>query len=293
MSDGKNPVADVELAGGVGIPQVGFGVFQIPRKDTQKAVEEALEIGYRHFDTAAAYYNEEGVGAALKATGMAGKVFVTTKLRNCDQGYESTKVAFEDSLRRLGLDRLDLYLIHWPFALIGRYVESWKAILEFREQGVLRAAGVSNFLPEHIQRLIDETGETPAIDQIEVHPRFSQPDVRAYCAEHGIVVEAYSPLGHGADMNAPEVVAAAEAHGVTPAQAVLRWHIQSGRVIIPKSSHPDRMRQNLDLFGFRLTDEEVKAIDALHDPSGRVSGDPATNVNSQSWADQFSRGNVA
>ncbi|MBW3088175.1 aldo/keto reductase [Bifidobacterium sp. 82T24] len=293
MTDEQNAVEDVELPGGVKIPQVGFGVFQIPRKDTQKAVEEALEIGYRHFDTAAAYYNEEGVGAALKATGMAGKVFVTTKLRNCDQGYEPTKVAFEESRRKLGLERVDMYLIHWPFALIDRYVETWKAILELREQGVLRAAGVSNFLPEHIERLIDETGEAPAIDQIEVHPRFSQPDVREYCHEHGIVVEAYSPLGHGADMNAPEVVSAAKAHGVTPARVVLRWHIQSGRVIIPKSSHPDRMRQNLDLFGFELTDAEIAAIDALHDPSGRVSGDPATNVNSQSWADQFSRGNVS
>ncbi|NEG96952.1 aldo/keto reductase [Bifidobacterium sp. SMB2] len=293
MTTTNDTVPDIELAGGVNIPQVGFGVFQIPGKDTQRAVEEALEIGYRHFDTAAAYYNEEGVGAALRATGMAGKVFVTTKLRNCDQGYDAAKVAFEESRRKLGVDVLDLYLIHWPFALIDRYVETWRAILEIKEQGALRAAGVSNFLTEHLQRLIDETGEAPVIDQIEVHPRFSQPDVREYCASHGIAVEAYSPLGHGGDMNAPEVLRAAEAHGVTPAQVVLHWHVQSGRVVIPKSSHPDRMRQNLDIFGFSLTDEEMAAIDALHTPQGRISGDPATNVNSQSWADQFSRGNVS
>ncbi|OXN01587.1 aldo/keto reductase [Bifidobacterium vansinderenii] len=292
MTDKYDGVQDIRLNDGVAIPQVGFGTYQIPAKDTQRAVEEALEIGYRHFDTAAAYYNEEGVGDALRATGMAGKVFVATKLRNCDQGYEPTKVAFEESRRKLGVDVLDLYLIHWPFPAIDRYVETFKALLDLKSEGVLRSAGVSNFLPEHLQRLIDETGQVPSINQIEVHPRFSQPEVRAYCAEHDIAVEAYSPLGHGGDMNTPAVLAAAEHHGVSPAQAVLRWHVQSGRVIIPKSSHPDRMRQNLDLFGFELTDAEMAAIDALHDPKGRISGDPATNVNSQSWADQFARGNV-
>ncbi|TPF96979.1 2,5-diketo-D-gluconic acid reductase [Bifidobacterium sp. UTCIF-39] len=292
MADKYNGVQEIQLNDGVSIPQVGFGTYQIPARDTQRAVEEALEIGYRHFDTAAAYYNEEGVGDALRATGMAGKVFVATKLRNCDQGYEPTKVAFEESRRKLGVDVLDLYLIHWPFPAIDRYVETFRALLDLKQEGVLRSAGVSNFLPEHLQRLIDETGQAPSIDQIEVHPRFSQPDVRRYCAEHGIAVEAYSPLGHGGDMSAPVVTEAAERHGVSAAQVVLRWHVQSGRVIIPKSSHPERMRQNLDLFGFELTEAEMNAIDALHDPQGRISGDPATNVNSQSWADQFSRGNV-
>lgn len=274
------------------IPQIGFGTFQIPAEDTQRAVEEALEIGYRHIDTAAAYYNEKGVGAALKATGMAGKVFVTTKLRNCDQGYEPTLIAFEESRRKLGVDVVDMYLIHWPFALIGRYCESWRALLRLRDEGVLRVPGVSNFLPEHLETLIKDSGETPAVDQIEVHPRYSQPDNLRFCREHGITVEAYSPLGHGTDLDAEPVLEAARNHGVTPGQVVLRWHTQEGRIVIPKSKHVERMRQNLDISGFDLTEAELAAIDALHDPAARVSGDPATNVNSQSWADQHARGNA-
>lgn len=274
------------------IPQTGFGTFQIPPEDTQRAVEEALEIGYRHIDTAAAYYNEKEVGDALKATGMAGKVFVTTKLRNCDQGRDAARYALEESLRKLGLDRVDMYLIHWPFPAIGRYAETWRSLLELRDEGLIGVPGVSNFLPEHLEVIAADSGEAPAVDQIEVHPRFSQPETLAYCAEHGIAVEAYSPLGHGADMDAEPVLAAAKAHGVTPAQVVLRWHTQQGRIVIPKSKHPDRMRQNLAATGFDLTDAELMAIDALHTPTGRVGGDPRTNVCSQSWADQHARGNI-
>lgn len=217
------------------IPQIGFGTFQIPPEDTQRAVEEALEIGYRHIDTAAAYYNEERVGDALRATGMANKVWVTTKLRNCDQGYDPARIAFEESRRKLGVDVVDMYLIHWPFPAVDLYKETWKALLKLQEEGAIRVAGVSNFLPEHLQAVIDDSGETPTVNQIEVHPRFSQPDNLAFCKAHGITVEAYSPLGHGKDIESEPVVSAAEAHNVTPAQVVLRWHMQEGRIIIPKS----------------------------------------------------------
>ncbi len=285
-------VPSIPLTDSVSIPQVGFGVFQISASTTQQAVEQALEIGYRHIDTAAAYYNEREVGDALKATGMTGKVFVTSKLRNCDQGYDAARVALDTTLNNLGLDHLDLYLIHWPFPAVDQYVETWKALLEIQQEGTIRAGGVSNFLPEHLQRLIDETGKTPAINQLEVHPSFSQTETLKFCKEHGIVVEAYSPLGHGSDMKAEPIQQAAEAHDVTPAQVVLRWHVQSGRIVIPKSTHAERMRQNLYVFSFELTDEEMQSISALHDPANRVGADPATFVQSQSWANQKSRGNI-
>lgn len=182
------------------IPQIGFGTFQIPPEDTQRAVEEALEIGYRHIDTAAAYYNEKEVGDALKATGMAGKVWVTTKLRNCDQGYDSAMVAFDRSRSNLGVDVVDMYLIHWPFAAAGFFKETWRALLKLRDEGAVRVPGVSNFLPQHLRALIEDSGETPAVNQIEVHPRFNQPGNRAFCAANGVAVEAYSPLGHGKDI---------------------------------------------------------------------------------------------
>lgn len=288
----RTPELTLHDKAGTVVPQIGFGTYQIPPEDTQRAVEEALEIGYRHIDTAAAYYNEKEVGDALRATGMADQVFVATKLRNCDQGYGPTQIAFEESRRKLGVDVMGMYLIHWPFPAINRYRETWRALLELRDQGVLCVPAVSNFLPEHLAGVFEETGEMPAVNQIEVHPRYSQPEVLDYCREHDVVVEAYSPLGHGGDMDAAPVLAAAAAHDVTPAQVVLRWHTQSGRIIIPKSKHPERMRANLAVGGFDLTPGELAAIDALHDPTARVSGDPATNVNSQSWADQHFRGNI-
>ncbi|KAB7785745.1 aldo/keto reductase [Bifidobacterium cebidarum] len=274
------------------IPQIGFGTFQIPPEDTQRAVEEALEIGYRHIDTAAAYYNEEQVGDALKATGMADKVWVTTKLRNCDQGYDSAMVAFEESRRKLKVDVIDMYLIHWPFPAAGFYKETWRALLKLRDEGAIRVPAVSNFLPEHLRAIIEDSGEVPAVNQIEVHPRFSQPGNLAFCKAHGIVVEAYSPLGHGKDIESAPVVAAAQAHGVTPAEVVLRWHTQEGRIIIPKSKHVERMRQNLASASFDLTSAELAAIDALDEPNGNVSSNPATFTHSQSWADQHVRGNI-
>ncbi|MBT1172710.1 aldo/keto reductase [Bifidobacterium sp. MA2] len=288
----RSPGIELHDANRTVIPQIGFGTFQIPPEDTQRAVEEALEIGYRHIDTAAAYYNEEQVGDALKATGMAGKVWVTTKLRNCDQGYDSAMVAFDESRRRLKVDVVDMYLIHWPFPAAGFYRETWRALLRLRDEGAIRVPGVSNFLPAHLRAIIDDSGEAPAVDQIEAHPRFSQPGVRDFCARHGIAVEAYSPLGHGGDIASEPVEAAARAHGVTPAQAVLRWHTQEGRIVIPKSKHAERMRQNLAVGGFDLTDAELAAVDALDDPHGNVSANPETFTHSQSWADQHVRGNI-
>lgn len=283
-------VPHLQLDDAVTIPQVGFGTFQIPPEDTQRAVEEALGIGYRHIDTAAAYYNEAGVGAAIRATGLEGQVFVTTKLRNADQGREAALEAFEASRRALGLEVIDLYLIHWPVPSGDLYVETWRSLVELADQGAVRAIGVSNFLPEHLERLVVETGVTPAVDQVEVHPTFSQPEVRAACLRRGIAVEAYSPLGQGADLGDPTVVAIADRLGVTPAQVVLRWHVQSGRIVIPKSVHPDRMRHNLDVTGFELTHDDLAAIDGLDSPDARIGGDPATFAFPQTREDAAARG---
>lgn len=285
-------VATVELGGGVQIPQLGFGTFQIWPYEAQQAVEDALALGHRHIDTAAAYCNEGQVGAALKATGMADRTFVTTKLRNGDQGVDETLRGCEESLGLLGIDAIDLYLIHWPAPTLGRYVDAWKTMVELQRRGLVRAIGVSNFLPEHLERIIEETGVVPAVNQIESHPRFWQPELEAYCAERGIAIEAYSPLGHGKDIESEPVCAAAERLGVTPAQVVLRWHAQKGHIVLPKSTKPARMKQNMDIYGFELTDAEVAAIDALDDPSASVSLDPRSFAAPQTLEDMLARGSV-
>lgn len=285
-------VATVELGGGVQIPQLGFGTFQIWPYEAQQAVEDALALGYRHIDTAAAYCNEGQVGAALKATGMADRTFVTTKLRNGDQGVDETLRGCEESLGLLGIDAIDLYLIHWPAPTLGRYVDAWKTMVELQRRGLVRAIGVSNFLPEHLERIIEETGVVPVVNQIESHPRFWQPELEAYCAEHDIAIEAYSPLGHGKDIESEPVCAAAERLGVTPAQVVLRWHAQKGHIVLPKSTKPARMKQNMDIYGFELTDVEVAAIDALDDPSASVSLDPRSFAAPQTLEDMLARGSV-
>ena len=285
-------VATVELGGGVQIPQLGFGTFQIWPYEAQQAVEDALALGYRHIDTAAAYCNEGEVGAALKATGMADRTFVTTKLRNGDQGVDETLRGCEESLGLLGIDAIDLYLIHWPVPTLGRYVDAWKTMIELQRRGLVRAIGVSNFLPEHLERIIEETGVVPAVNQIESHPRFWQPELEAYCAERGIAIEAYSPLGHGKDIESEPVCAAAERLDVTPAQIVLRWHAQKGHIVLPKSTKPARMKQNMDIYGFELTDVEVAAIGALDDPSASVSLDPRSFAAPQTLEDMLARGSV-
>jgi diketogulonate reductase-like aldo/keto reductase len=269
-------IPSVTLNNGVEIPQVGLGVFQVPDNGTQACVETAFELGYRHIDTAAAYYNEEGVGAAVRASGLPrDEVFVTTKLRNGDQGYESALRAFENSRRALGLDVIDLYLIHWPVPGRDLYVETWRAFEKLLADGAVRAIGVSNFLPEHVDRLVSESDVVPAVNQVELHPTFRQPATVERSQAHGIAPEAYSPLGQGADLEASAVARIAAELGVTPGQVVLRWHVQHGVILIPKSVNPERMATNIDLFSFALSEAQMADIDALHSPGGRIGADPA------------------
>jgi 2,5-diketo-D-gluconate reductase A len=271
-------IPSLTLHDGVEIPQLGFGVFQVPPPEAQIVVELALEAGYRHIDTAAAYRNEEGVGTAVAMSGLAREdLFVTTKLWNSQQGYDSTLAAFEDSLGRLGLDYVDLYLIHWPVPSEDRFVDTWRAFERIHDEGRARTIGVSNFRVEDIERLEREADTRPTINQIELHPRFQQDDLRAWHAEHGIATEAWSPLAQGDLLTDETIAGIAEHHGKTPAQAILRWHLQLGNVVIPKSVTPERIRENLDLFDFELSEEELAAIERL-DGGGRIGPDPATFV---------------
>lgn len=264
-------IPSVTLNNGVEIPQVGLGVFQVPDNGTQACVEAAIELGYRHIDTAAAYYNEEGVGAAVRASGVPREdIFVTTKLRNGDQGYENALRAFENSRQALGLDVVDLYLIHWPAPSRDLYVETWRAFEKLLADGAVRAIGVSNFLPEHLDRLVSASSVVPAVNQVELHPTFRQPATVERGRAHGIAPEAYSPLGRGADLAAPAVVRIAEELGVTPGQVVLRWQVQHGVILIPKSVNSERMATNIDLFSFSLSAAQMSDIDALHSADGRI-----------------------
>ncbi|QGN34178.1 aldo/keto reductase [Microlunatus sp. Gsoil 973] len=271
----------ITLNNGVRIPQRGFGVFQIPPADTQRAVEQALEIGYRHIDTAAAYNNEAGVGAAVRASGLPRQeLFVTTKLRNGEHGYDATLRAYDETLQRLGLDQVDLYLVHWPNPTVDLYAESWRALERVYADGRVRAIGVSNFLPEHLERLAKESDVVPAVNQIELHPTYQQRELTRLCRERSIAVEAYSPLGQGADLEHPAVTAIATAHQVTAAQVVLRWHMQLRHIIIPKSVNPGRIRENFAVDGFALSDDEMRAITEL-ESGNRIGNDPRTFALSQ------------
>ena len=272
----------VTLNDGNLIPQIGLGVLRIDDEGVTPVVESALEAGYRHIDGAAGYNNEAGVGRALNNAGFTEgeqrkNLWVTTKLRDSEQGYDSARKAFDRQLGLLQLDYVDMYMLHWPTPFDWRSSETWKAFQEFRAEGRVRTLGVCNFLPEHLARLHEETGEYPAVNQIELHPTWQQREVVDYCKAHGIAVEAYSPMARGADLNAGNgaIERIAAEHGVTPAQVILRWHIENGTIIIPKSVHADRQKQNLDLFGFVLTPEEHAAIDALDGPT-RAGHDPMT-----------------
>jgi 2,5-diketo-D-gluconate reductase A len=256
-------VPTVPLNNGITMPQLGFGVFQVPNDETARAVTEALGAGYRSIDTAKAYGNEAGVAAAIKDVSRA-DLFVTTKLWNDDHGYDETLRAFDASVSRLGLDYLDLYLIHWPAPKQDRYVESWRAMEKLLADGRVRAIGVSNFQPTHLRRLFEETGTVPAVNQIELHPYLPQTELRALHAERGIVTEAWSPLAKGGQLLAEEKVGRiAGKHGRTPAQVVLRWHLQLGNVVIPKSVTPSRIRENLDVFGFQLDDTDLAELSTM------------------------------
>ncbi|HXR29955.1 MAG TPA: aldo/keto reductase [Solirubrobacterales bacterium] len=271
-------IPSIALHDGVRIPQLGFGVFQVPPEETQGVVELALETGYRHVDTAAAYRNEEGVGAALAASGLPREeVFVTTKLWNSQQGYDSTLEAFEASLGRLGLEQVDLYLIHWPVPSEDRFVETWQAFERIYEEGRARTIGVSNFRIEDLERLDAEGDTRPTVNQIELHPRLQQSGLRECHAKLGIATEAWSPLAQGDLLDDETIGRIADQHGKTPAQAILRWHLQLGNVVIPKSVTPARIRENLEIFDFELSEEDVAAFAEL-DSGERIGPDPSSFV---------------
>ncbi|GIE87561.1 aldo/keto reductase [Actinoplanes regularis] len=267
-------VPTIELNNGIAMPQVGFGVFQVPEADTAQVVATALDAGYRSIDTAAIYGNEAGVGAALKASGIPrDELFITTKVWNSDQGYDTTLHAFEASLARLGLDQLDLYLIHWPTPKHAKYLDTWRALEKIYADGRVRAIGVSNFLPSHLRAIADLGGTIPAVNQIEVHPACQQREAQEANASLGVVTEAWSPLAQAGVLTDPAVTSIAGTYGRTAAQVVLRWHLQRGRVAIPKSVTPSRIRENLDLFDFELTADQLNAIDAL-ECDGRMGPHP-------------------
>ncbi|WP_282777250.1 MULTISPECIES: aldo/keto reductase [unclassified Nocardia] len=269
-------VPSIVLNDGQVIPKLGFGVFQVTPEQAVDAVTTALEVGYRSIDTAMVYGNEAEVGRAIRDSGLPrDQVYVTTKLWNSDQGYDATLRAFDASMERLGLDYLDLYLIHWPIADSGLYVDTFRAFQSLKAAGRITSIGVSNFTREHLERVIAETGETPVVNQIELHPRLTQPELRAFHADHGIATEAWSPLGQGTLLDDPAIVAVAEETGRTPAQVILRWHLQLGNVAIPKSVTPTRIAENFAVFDFELTNDQMSRISAL-DKGARVGPDPET-----------------
>jgi len=267
------PVLD--LNDGNKAPQLGFGVFQIPDGDTADAVASALAAGYRSLDTAAIYKNEAGVRQGIERSGVArGDIFLTTKLWNAEQGFDNTLKAFDASLNKLGSDYVDMYLIHWPTPKRDLYVDTWKAFIRLRDEGRIRSIGVSNFQPAHLDRLVKETGVVPVVNQIELHPDFAQRDVVAANTKLKIITEAWSPLGQGGDLLKNDaLVAIGKKHGKTPAQVVIRWHVQLGHMVIPKSVTPERIKANIAVFDFELSADEMKAIDGL-DAGNRMGPDP-------------------
>ncbi len=270
-------VPSITLNNGVTMPQLGFGVWQVENDEAFTTVGQALDAGYRSIDTAAIYGNEEGTGKALAASGIPrDELFVTTKLWNAEQGHDSTLRAFDASLAKLGLEYVDLYLIHWPLPSKDLYVETYRAFEKIYAEGRAKAIGVSNFLPGHLERLMGETSVVPAVNQIELHPQLSQAESRAFHARHNIVTEAWSPLGQGRGLlENPAIAELAAKHGRTPAQVVLRWHLQLGNVVIPKSVTPSRIAENIDVFGFELDDEDLATLARL-DTGTRLGPDPAT-----------------
>ena len=266
----------VRLSDGHMMPQLGFGVFKVDPAEAQALVADAIRAGYRAIDTAMMYKNETGVGAGVRESGTPqDEIFVTTKLWNDDQGHDKTLAAFDASTRRLGLDTLNLYLIHWPHPKADLYVETWKAMVRLQEEGRVKSIGVSNFLPEHLERIIGETGVTPVLNQIELHPKFQQRAIRDFHEQHGILIESWSPLGQSQILKDETIGGIAKKHGKTPAQIVIRWHLDQEILTIPKASDRGHMVDNLAVGGFSLDADDMAAIAALDDPNGRIGPDPA------------------
>ncbi len=268
-------VPSLAMNNGIQIPQLGFGVFLIPPQETEKAVSEALGAGYRLIDTAQGYRNEEGVGAAIAAAGLQrDELFITTKLTNSEQGYDKALRAFDESMNKLGLDVLDLFLIHWPQPMFDQYVETWRAFERLLADGRVLSIGVSNFEIEHLERLLAETDVTPVVNQVELHPEFPQEQLREFHAAHGILTESWGPLGQGKGLlENPHILDVARRKARTPGQVVLRWQVQLGNVVIPKSVNPDRIRENIDLFDFELDESDMQAIAQVR-TGRRLGADP-------------------
>ena len=271
-------IPSVTLNDGNSIPQLGFGVWQVGNDEVVPAVKVAIEAGYRSIDTAEGYDNEAGVGRAIREASVdRDELFVTSKLRTRLLGYDEAQEGLKGSLKALGLDYLDMFLIHWPAPAHDRYVEAWLGLVRAREAGLVKSIGVSNFLPEHLERIISDSGVVPVVNQIETHPEFQQRDIRDVLKRHNIQQESYSPLGSGAVLDNTDIGRIAEAHGKSPAQVIIRWHLQEGLIVIPKSVHEERIRENIDVFDFELSDADMAAIAKLdRTPEGRTGSDPAT-----------------
>ena len=268
----------LKLNDGAAIPQIGLGVWQVDPDITAKVVRWGIETGYRLIDTAEGYRNEEGVGEAIRSAGVPrGELFITSKLRNGAHQRDAALRAFDDTMRKLGIDEIDLFLIHWPVPSQDRYVEAWKALVELKEAGRIRSVGVSNFNQDHLERIIGETGVTPVVNQIELHPRFQQRDKRAFHKKHNIHIESWSPLGSGRLLADATLEKIARKHGKSVAQVIIRWHLQEGLVVIPKSIHQDRIAGNFDVFDFELDNDDIRQIDSLDKgEAGRTGSNPAT-----------------
>jgi 2,5-diketo-D-gluconate reductase A len=271
-------VPNLKLNDGNSIPQLGLGVWQVPPEITARVVVDGIKAGYRSIDTAEGYNNEEGVGEAIRKAGVArSELFITSKLRNGGHARDLALKSFDETMQKLGLDHLDLFLIHWPVPSQNKYVEAWKVLVEKQKEGRIRSIGVSNFNPDHLERIIGETGVTPVVNQIELHPRFQQRDKRDFLKQHDIKIESWSPLGSGRLLDDATIGKIAKKHGKSIAQTIIRWHLQEGLIVIPKSTHAERIQENFDVFGFELDAEDMATIKGLDNPKGgRVGSDPAT-----------------
>ncbi len=268
---------EIKLNDGASIPQLGLGVWQVDPATTAQVTSWAIECGYRSIDTAEGYRNEEGVGRAIRSAGVPRtELYITSKLRNGAHQRDAALRAFDDTMSKLGIAQIDLFLIHWPVPSQDKYVEAWKALIELREAGRIKSIGVSNFNQDHLERIIGDTGVVPAVNQIELHPRFQQRDKREFHASHNIRIESWSPLGSGRLLQDPTIETIARKHGKTTAQTIIRWHLQQGLIVIPKSANKERIISNFDVFDFELDGEDINAIEGMDSPDGRTGPNPAT-----------------